>query len=150
MPAGGVVIDAFKSMSNVLWNIPPRIHAFVQNYSDLIRHGKQHHDKPGPPQDPQTQHQQQRRAQTDQTDQQRQAQRSAAAKEPLPSPGFRREAELIVQEEKEAKTKMPTYKGLENYKLLDKMGECVSSQKVSSISLNRPSIVVHFQMFTKH
>ena len=33
------------------------------------------------------------------------------------------QVEQIVQEEREAKNKMPTYKGLENYKLLEKMGE---------------------------
>lgn len=38
---------------------------------------------------------------------------------------YRLELEQIVQEEREAKDKMPTYKGLENYRLLDKMGECV-------------------------
>jgi serine/threonine-protein kinase RCK2 len=37
----------------------------------------------------------------------------------------REAAEQIVLEEREAKTKMPTYKGLENYRLLEKMGECV-------------------------
>jgi serine/threonine-protein kinase RCK2 len=41
----------------------------------------------------------------------------------LPSPDYRKEAEMIVQEERETKNKMPTYKGLENFKLLDKMGE---------------------------
>ncbi len=30
-----------------------------------------------------------------------------------------------MQEEREAKGKMPTYKGLENFRLIDKMGECV-------------------------
>lgn len=30
-----------------------------------------------------------------------------------------------MQEEREAKEKMPTYKGLEQYKLVEKMGECV-------------------------
>jgi serine/threonine-protein kinase RCK2 len=39
------------------------------------------------------------------------------------STDYSREVEAIVQEEREAKNKMPTYKGLENFKLLDKMGE---------------------------
>ena len=34
---------------------------------------------------------------------------------------------MIVNEEREQKSKMPTYKGLEKYKLLEKMGECVPS-----------------------
>jgi serine/threonine-protein kinase RCK2 len=35
-------------------------------------------------------------------------------------------AEAIVKEERAAKDKMPIIKGLERYKLLDKMGECVT------------------------
>lgn len=35
-------------------------------------------------------------------------------------------AEYIVKEEREAKNKMPVYAGLENFKLLEKMGEWVS------------------------
>jgi hypothetical protein len=30
---------------------------------------------------------------------------------------------MIVNEERQAKNKMPTYKGLENFELLEKMGE---------------------------
>jgi hypothetical protein len=41
----------------------------------------------------------------------------------VPSPDYKAEAELIVQEERESKNKMPVYKGLENFKLVDKMGE---------------------------
>ena len=44
----------------------------------------------------------------------------------MPSPDHRREAELIVQKEKEEqqeKNKLPVIKGLEKYKLLQKMGE---------------------------
>lgn len=36
-------------------------------------------------------------------------------------------AEIIVNEEREAKSKMPSHKGLEDYKLLEKMGESVLS-----------------------
>jgi hypothetical protein len=32
---------------------------------------------------------------------------------------------MIVQEEREAKAKLPLHKGLERYKLIDKMGESV-------------------------
>lgn len=48
-----------------------------------------------------------------------------STKEPARSPSYRREAELIVQEENEAKKQMPVYKGLEKFKLLEKMGEYV-------------------------
>jgi serine/threonine-protein kinase RCK2 len=39
------------------------------------------------------------------------------------SPDHREAAEMIVSEERDAKAKLPTYVGLENFKLLDKMGE---------------------------
>lgn len=53
------------------------------------------------------------------------------------SPNYRREAELIVQEENEAKSKMPTYKGLEKFKLLEKMGEYVSSRHVTLVAFTK-------------
>jgi hypothetical protein len=42
---------------------------------------------------------------------------------------------MIVQEEREAKSKMPHHKGLERFKLLDKMGECVLSLSPPRIAL---------------
>ena len=36
-----------------------------------------------------------------------------------------KEAQVILQQEKEQKLKLPVHKGLEKYKLLDKMGEFV-------------------------
>lgn len=52
----------------------------------------------------------------------------AKQQEPPKSPpaSYQKEAEIIVQEERQAKSKMPVYKGLERFKLLDKMGEYVS------------------------
>jgi hypothetical protein len=41
----------------------------------------------------------------------------------LPSPDYTKEAQLIVEEERQSKEKMPVYQGLEKYKLVDKMGE---------------------------
>ena len=52
-------------------------------------------------------------------------QQRISGNQPLHSPGYRKEAELLVKEENEAKNKMPSYKGLENFKLIEKMGECV-------------------------
>ncbi|TEB35520.1 Pkinase-domain-containing protein [Coprinellus micaceus] len=43
---------------------------------------------------------------------------AAASKQPS-----REAAEMIVNEERQAKNKMPTYKGLENFELLEKMGD---------------------------
>jgi hypothetical protein len=47
----------------------------------------------------------------------------AFANQPPISTPFAKEAELIVQEERETKSKLPTYKGLEHFKLIEKMGE---------------------------
>ena len=44
---------------------------------------------------------------------------------PAYSPPAREAAEIIVHEEREERSQMPTYKGLEQYKLTDKMGESV-------------------------
>lgn len=43
----------------------------------------------------------------------------------MKSPPAHEIALSLVNEEREAKAKMPTYKGLENFKLLEKMGESV-------------------------
>ncbi|KDQ64700.1 hypothetical protein JAAARDRAFT_28344 [Jaapia argillacea MUCL 33604] len=127
MPTGGVV-DAFKN---------------------LIRHGKAHHaprqDKHiieqdlYPAQDSkksqdikrsQPQQQQapvvQSQPQTSSKQQQQQQQQQQA---------YTREAEMIVQEEREAKNKMPQYKGLENFKLLDKMGDGAFSNVYKALDL---------------
>lgn len=109
----------------------PRSHP--RSFADLIRHGKNHsarqHDDAAPYAQP---HYQPTAATA-----QQQRQRDAAAHQPQPQQQhhqqhhqqpkdtnkFKEEIETIVKEEREAKGKMPTYKGLENYQLLDKMGE---------------------------
>ncbi|EJD01207.1 Pkinase-domain-containing protein [Fomitiporia mediterranea MF3/22] len=126
MPTTGVMIDAFRN---------------------LIRHGKQHHEPSRSAQDAQTREkaasssQAQRTRERDQRalahDQQQlnANQQRAGANQPMVSPNYRREAELIVQEENEAKSKMPTYKGLEKYKLLEKMGDGAFSNVYKAIDL---------------
>ena len=101
--------------------------------SDLIRHGKNHHSsrqqddaayQPAYTQShAQQQQQQQQRAAEQQTRQQREAQQQQQQQTQKSSPKYKEHVEQIVQEEREAKGKMPVYKGLENYKLLEKMGE---------------------------
>ena len=102
--------------------------------SDLIRHGKNHHSsrqqddaayQPAYTQShaQQQQQQQQQRAAEQQTRQQREAQQQQQQQTQKSSPKYKEHVEQIVQEEREAKGKMPVYKGLENYKLLEKMGE---------------------------
>ncbi|KAL5527613.1 hypothetical protein ACEPAG_6414 [Sanghuangporus baumii] len=128
MPTGAIVIDAFKN---------------------LIRHGKQHHDHQRN-QDIQTRekaasgsqatrvHEKDQRAvpKQDQNLHVNQQQQSVAVKEqPMVSPNYRREAELIVQEENKEKSKMPTYKGLEKFKLLEKMGDGAFSNVYKAMDL---------------
>ncbi|KAL5530190.1 SRK1 [Sanghuangporus sanghuang] len=128
MPTGAIVIDAFKN---------------------LIRHGKQHHEHHRA-QDIQTRekaasgsqatriHEKDQRAASKQ-DQNlivNQQQQSTVVKEqPMVSPNYRREAELIVQEENKEKSKMPTYKGLEKFKLLEKMGDGAFSNVYKAMDL---------------
>ncbi|KAJ9094660.1 MAPK-activated protein kinase Srk1 [Naganishia adeliensis] len=42
---------------------------------------------------------------------------------PMVSPDYHREAEQIVREEREQKERMPSYKGLEGFQLVEKMGD---------------------------
>ncbi|GJE84723.1 Pkinase-domain-containing protein [Phanerochaete sordida] len=127
MPTTGGVVDAFKN---------------------LIRHGKNHttrqHNDAGqydypPPQQQQQQQQQhlpasqqqpQRQARDQPRDAQQQQQTQKAA-----SPKYKEEVEKIVQEEREAKSKMPVYKGLENFKLLEKMGDGAFSNVYKALDL---------------
>jgi len=111
MPTGGVVIDAFKN---------------------LIRHGKQHHDKAGNQDSSATGQTQKQHKDRDLRTQnyenqampQQQAQKVATfAKDPMPSPRYQRQAEEMVLKEKEKKAKFPVYAGLEKYDLLEKMGD---------------------------
>lgn len=111
MPQG--VMDAFKSQflldgCTVITNV----------LQDLIRHGKNHHQTTKQhhhvPQDLHEPHQLQPVT----------VQPVRRHHHPTSAP-YAKEAELIVQEEREAKSKMPLYKGLERFKLIDKMGESV-------------------------
>jgi hypothetical protein len=112
-------------------------------FSDLIRHGKNHiharqddalSSSSAPPVDTHTHHQRahpERRQQVtvQQPQQPQQQQQQPAKAQPVASKQshqYTREVEKIVQEERAAKEKMPTYKGLERFKLIQKMGECAS------------------------
>ncbi|KAH9853854.1 Pkinase-domain-containing protein [Lenzites betulinus] len=121
MPAGTGVVDAFKN---------------------LIRHGKNHHSTPTRQQQDEAahHHQQQQLAAQQRADQQsrqhreaQQAQQQQTQKQA--SPKYKEHVEQIVQEEREAKGKMPVYKGLENYKLVEKMGDGAFSNVYKAIDL---------------
>ncbi|KAF8974413.1 kinase-like domain-containing protein [Flammula alnicola] len=98
MPPGTSVVDAFKN---------------------LIRHGKHHNHNRQPPQES--------KPDNNPDDSRGLRQQQPVIHPPQPSvsksPPAREAAELIVEEERRHKTKMPVYKGLENYTLSDKMGD---------------------------
>lgn len=107
MPPG--VVDAFKSTSIIiLYSL------FLIFLLDLIRHGRHHHRNTAPVNSRDLRQQPPQNTHT-----------PAAA------------AQIIVEEERKERSTMPTYKGLEHFKLEDKMGECVfyylSMVKVSMI-----------------
>ncbi|TCD70499.1 hypothetical protein EIP91_003260 [Steccherinum ochraceum] len=122
MPTGTGVVDAFKN---------------------LIRHGKNHHSarhqddaqytaySPSSststvtPQHRDNQHQQQHQKQP----------RESRHRDHDNTPKYKEEVEKIVQEEREAKNKMPSYKGLEQFKLLDKMGDGAFSNVYKAVDL---------------
>ena len=103
---------------------------------DLIRHGKNHihvrqddfpnSQQPAAPttdvrSQPERRQQAEPQPQSQPKQQQAQKAQPASAKQ---SQHITREVEKIVREEREAMDKMPTYKGLERYKLIEKKGEC--------------------------
>ena len=98
MPPSTGVVEAFKS--NPLYSPKFLIHSHHRSI-DLIRHGK-HHDHHGLRHDT-----------------------PPTAPPPAKSPPAREVAEIIVKEERKERSKMPTYQGLEQFKLTDKMGESV-------------------------
>ncbi|KAF4602255.1 MAPK-activated protein kinase Srk1 [Pleurotus pulmonarius] len=120
----------------------PILHEFL----DLIRHGKHHNhvkqDKPPAAEresrfsssSTRAQHQQQQQSQQQQQALPVNAQNTHAGQLPIPQP--REAAEQIVLEEKEAKEKMPAYKGLEQFKLLDKMGDGAFSNVYKALDLS--------------
>ncbi|KAJ3778411.1 kinase-like domain-containing protein [Lentinula raphanica] len=97
----------------------------VDAFKNLIRHGKNHHNQPRDESHPSDQsptrnqpvNQPQKQPEQDQ------------------QPIHREAAEQIVKEEREAKAQMPSYKGLENFKLLEKMGDGAFSNVYKAIDI---------------
>ncbi|KZT74429.1 Pkinase-domain-containing protein [Daedalea quercina L-15889] len=120
-----------------------------RSLTDLIRHGKNHtvrqHDDAAPYTQPLYQQPAAAQQQTRQRDavtthqppqpQQQQPQQQQGQRQQKDNTKFKEQIESIVQEEREAKGKMPTYKGLENYQLLDKMGDGAFSNVYKAIDL---------------
>jgi membrane-associated HD superfamily phosphohydrolase len=66
-------------------------------------------------------------------------------------PAHQEVAEEIVRQEREAKSQMPTYKGLEAFKLVEKMGEFVSDSSIIPYRLWLTEVIsaVPFLMYIK-
>jgi hypothetical protein len=112
--------------------------SLISTILDLIRHGKNHiHVRQGqddfpnsqqpaaPTTDARSQPERRQQAEPQHHSQpkQQQAQKAQTATTKQ-SQQITREVEKIVREEREAMDKMPTYNGLERYKLIEKKGEC--------------------------
>lgn len=106
MTAG--VVETFKS------KIPDdSSETALQLFPDLIRHGKGHnHREPDPKTHPDP------LSPTTQT-----TYEPPTQDEEMPS--HKEAAEEIVRQERAAKSTLPNYKGLEEFHLIEKMGECV-------------------------
>lgn len=143
MPSGTGVVDAFKSSFSTACSTTTMT-SNLQNFLDLIRHGKQHqsprnNDSPTSP----TKHTAEQHSSGGTTNSSSSRRREAAATAPKSTPKpeppiasppvndaemqpvHREAAEQIVKEERQAKDRMPSYKGLENFQLMEKMGEYV-------------------------
>ncbi|KAJ3853005.1 kinase-like domain-containing protein [Lentinula lateritia] len=97
----------------------------VDAFKNLIRHGKhhnnQHRDESHPSDQAPTRNQP--------------TNQSPNPPEQDQQPANREAAEQIVKEEREAKAQMPSYKGLENFKLLEKMGDGAFSNVYKALDL---------------
>ncbi|TFK43361.1 kinase-like domain-containing protein [Crucibulum laeve] len=127
----------------------PVLHSFL----DLIRHGKNHNHARNEPSKPVDDYdssspspspgnarglreqQAQAHAQIASSTKQAKTQPDPSQTAPEKSPPTREAAEMIVNEEREQKSKMPTYKGLENFKLIEKMGDGAFSNVYKALDL---------------
>jgi hypothetical protein len=127
--------------------MPPGV-AVVDAFKNLIRHGKNHvharqddtSSSSAPPDPPANQraHPERRQQANAQHKQQPQQQPQPVKAQPVAtkqSQQYTREVEKIVQEERAAKDKMPTYKGLERFRLVQKMGDGAFSNVFKALDL---------------
>ncbi|KAJ2916519.1 hypothetical protein MD484_g3931, partial [Candolleomyces efflorescens] len=109
----------------------------VDAFKNLIRHGRHHNHVRADQPHPDSEHQAHAHNQAAQPSEHRNA---ATAEQPpqvpAKAPPSRGEAaEIIVNQEREAKNKMPIYKGLENYELVEKMGDGAFSNVYQAVDL---------------
>ncbi|CAA7259533.1 unnamed protein product [Cyclocybe aegerita] len=114
MPPGASVVDAFKN---------------------LIRHGKHHNNNQPRIADISKQDTPSDQPSTDPSAAQPSS-RGLRQHNPDKSPQPREAAEIIVEEERKAKAKMPTYKGLETYHIEEKMGDGAFSNVYRAVEIS--------------
>ncbi|KAI0321860.1 kinase-like domain-containing protein [Amylostereum chailletii] len=128
--------------------MPPGV-AVVDAFKNLIRHGRHHTqartEEPSSRSSPPPSSDQSRarsRAQPQQRDRQpphvvepQKQTQPAPAQPKQQTQQFSKEIEKIVREERDAKNQMPTYTGLERFKLLDKMGDGAFSNVYKAVDL---------------
>ncbi|KAH7931386.1 Pkinase-domain-containing protein [Leucogyrophana mollusca] len=116
--------------------------AVVDAFKNLIRKHQNHHRHPDS--DPQqytrsvpesSQHAQKQQQQQPPPVKQPELETQIPQQQPA-QPESRAVSEMTVPEEREPKPKMPTYKGLENFKLIDKMGDGAFSNVYKAIDLS--------------
>ena len=134
MPPGVAVVDAFKSLPFSVSPLIPR-GPYCPPILDLIRHGKNHiharQDEFSSSQSPSApttdaRSQPERRQHVDAQPQSQPKQQQPNKAQPAnakQSQQITREVEKIVREEREASEKLPVYKALERFKLVEKKGE---------------------------
>ena len=99
--------------------------------ADFIRHGRHHN-----------QAKQEKEQSLERGDQ-------SVSRDPARDLALREAVEMIVNEERETKLKVPTYKGLEDYKLIEKVGEYVPLCHISGSSCLTFILVVPSQTSTR-
>jgi len=130
----------------------------VETFKNLIRHGKAHQGQKQDETDvdfisPEHQQQRQHRAVPPKEHVPPEAHRHHhEPKEHKKPADYAHEAEMIVQEERQAMNNIPQYKGLERYRILEKMGESVApltSWLIGVVLIHLSTAAVHSQMCTR-
>ncbi|KAG6832955.1 hypothetical protein H0H92_004839 [Tricholoma furcatifolium] len=103
----------------------------VDAFKNLIRHGKHHNHSDNVANEPK---QAEPRVSPPPS-------MTPVSSHPIVSPGAREAAQLIVDEERQSTSRMPKYPGLENYDLIDKMGDGAFSNVYRGTNLRTSSKV---------
>ncbi|KIY49564.1 Pkinase-domain-containing protein [Fistulina hepatica ATCC 64428] len=129
MPSGGVV-DAFKNLIR-----HGKHHHAAQDAHDDIHPAALHHQQQQQAHGQQQQQQEQQQQQQQLLQQHRQEPQHQRQHQAVVAPEHREAVELIVKEEQEAQSTLPSYKGLEKFKLIAKMGDGAFSNVYRAVDL---------------